>query len=401
MMITPQPFLLFLVDMPSSPAEVALKLVTAMVSFGVWVGGILGTLFLIHFLFTLPMRRTERARLFLDLLEGTLDRGQSVEEMILSVAQSRDRTVGVRFYFLAAYVESGLRFAAALEKVPGFLPPQISAMLAAGDKLGDYKKVLPACREILRDRPVAVRSAVHYLILVVLVFSPAFIVVVMLTTVFVIPKFKEVASGIGVRWGPEQLFVFGNTGWLIGLEVIVSVLLAVAVLVYIGGPQFTRSFKFSQMPVLDWMAWRIPWKQKRLLRTFSAMLSVLLDGGVPEAEAVSLAGACTANEISRRRAQQVIAALQGGVKLDDAVRLFDDSGEFHWRLTNATHARGGFLNALRSWHEALDAKAFQQEEASAHLITSSVVIFNGALVALIATAMFGILVMVLNRMVGI
>ncbi len=398
----PQPFLLFLMDRLFSPAEIALKLVTAMFTFGVWMGVILGTLFLIHFLFTLPMRRTERARLFLDLLEGALDRGQSVEEMILSVAQSQDRTVGVRFYFLAAYVEGGLRFAAALEKVPGFLPPQISAMLAAGDKLGDYKKVLlKLCREILRDRPVAVRSAVHYLILVVLVFSPAFIVVVMLTTVFVIPKFKEVASGIGVRWGPEQLFVFGNTGWLIGLEVIVSVLLAVAVLVYIGGPQFTRSFKFSQMPVLDWLAWRVPWKQKRLLRTFSAMLSVLLDGGVPEAEAVSLAGACTANEISRRRAQQVIAALQGGVKLDDAVRSFDDSGEFHWRLTNATHARGGFLNALRGWHEALDAKAFQQEEASAHLITSSVVIFNGALVALIATAMFGILVMVLNRMVGI
>jgi type II secretory pathway component PulF len=149
------------------------------------------------------------------------------------------------------------------------------------------------------------------------------------------------------------------------------------------------------------MAWSIPWKQKRLLRTFSAMLSVLLDGGVPEAEAVSLAGACTSNEISRRRAQRVIAALERGVKLDDAVRSFDDSGEFYWRLTNATHARGGFLNALRGWHEALDAKAFQQEEATAHFITSGVVIFNGALVALIATAMFGILVVILDRMVGI
>jgi type II secretory pathway component PulF len=400
MMITPQPFLLLLVDIPSSLAEVALKLVTATVSFGVWLGVWLGMLFLIHFLFTLPMRRTERARLFLDLLEGALDRGQSVEEMILSVAQSRDRTVGIRFYFLAAHVESGLRFAAALEKVPGFLPPQISAMLAAGDKLGDFKKVLPACREILRDRPVAVRSAVHYLILVILVFSPVFILVVMLTTVYVIPRFKEVAAGIGVRWSPETLFVFGNTGWLVGLEIIVSMLLAVAVLVYIGGPQFTRWFKFNQFPVLDRMAWRIPWKQKRLLRTFSAMLSVLLDGGVPEAEAVRLAGACTANEITRRRAQRVIAALERGVKLDDAVRSFDDSGEFYWRLTNATHARGGFLNALRGWHEALDAKAFQQEETTAHFITSGVVLFNGALVALIATAMFGILVMILNRMEG-
>jgi type II secretory pathway component PulF len=41
---------------------------------------------------------------------------------------------------------------------------------------------------------------------------------------------------------------------------------------------------------------------KKLQRTFSAMLAVLLDGGVPEAEAVRLAGDCTANEICRRRA---------------------------------------------------------------------------------------------------
>ncbi|HZL77339.1 MAG TPA: type II secretion system F family protein, partial [Candidatus Limnocylindrales bacterium] len=144
------------------------------------------------------------------------------------------------------------------------------------------------------------------------------------------------------------------------------------------------------------ITWRVPWKQKKLQRTFSAMLAVLLDGGVPEAEAVRLAGDSTANEICRRRAQQVIAALEKGIKLDDAVRLFDDSGEFHWRLTNATHAHGGFLNALRGWHEALDAKAFQQEEAATHVLTSGLVILNGLVVALIATAMFGILIAILK-----
>jgi type II secretory pathway component PulF len=123
---------------------------------------------------------------------------------------------------------------------------------------------------------------------------------------------------------------------------------------------------------------------------------VLLDGGVPEAEAVRLAGDCTANEICRRRAQRVIGALQQGIKLDDAVRDFDSSGEFHWRLTNATHARGGFLNALHGWHEALDARAFQQEEATAHAVTSGLVILNGVLVALIAIGMFGILIASVN-----
>jgi type II secretory pathway component PulF len=387
-------------DAQVPPFEVSLEFMVTVIFFIVWVVGIFGVIALIHFLFTLPMRRTERARLFLHLLEAALDRKESVENMILSVAQSQDRTVGVRFHLLATYIESGLSFGAALEAVPRFLPPQISAMLRAGEKLGDFKKVLPACREIIRERPVAVRSAMNYLILVILFFSPVFISVLMGTTIFVIPKFKDVAAAMGVRLWPETLFVFGHTGYLVILQIAISLSMAVAVLIYIGGPGFINRFKFRQIPVVDWMTWRFPWKQKRLQRTFSAMLAVLLDGNVPETEAVRLAGDCTANEICRRRALRAVYALEGGTKLEEALRGFDTSGEFYWRLRNATHSQGGCLNALRGWHEALDAKAFQQEEATAHVITTSVVILNGALVALIATAMFGILIAVLTKMLA-
>jgi hypothetical protein len=333
-----------------------------------------GLLYAVHLLFSLPLRRAERARLFLDLLEGALQRGQSVEAMILSIAQSCDRTVGVRFHMVAAYVESGLRFGEALGKVPRFLPPQITAMLHAGEKLGDLKKVLPACREILRDRPAAVRSGMHYLIVVVLLFSPAFIFIVMMTMLFVVPKFKDVASGMGAQMWPVTTFVFAlvDSGLLLGLEILITLLLLLLTITYVGGPGFVHWFQFNRVPVVDWLAWRVPWKKKRLQRTFSAMLAVLLDGGVPETEAI---------------------------KLDTAVRAFDDSGEFQWRLTNATHAHGGFLDALRGWHEALDAKAFQQEEATAHVLTSGLVVLNGVFVALIATAMFGILMVLLNAMV--
>jgi type II secretory pathway component PulF len=379
----------------SFPVLLFRLLVTVLLTLG-WVGALFGSILLIHFFFTLPLRRAERARLFLELLEGALKRGMTAEEMIFSVAQSRDQTVGLRFHLLAAYIESGVAFRDALEKVPRFLPPQVSAMLRVGEKLGDIKKILPACHEILRDHPAGVRSAVHYLILVILFFSPVFVSVVMMTTVFVIPKFRDVAAGMGTKVWPLTQFVFGHSNWLIGFEITISMLMAVATLIYIGGPQFVRWFQFRGLPFVDWAAWRVPWKQKRLQRTFSAMLAVLLDGGVPEAEAVRLAGDSTANEICRRRAQRVIAALGKGMKLDDAIRMFDDAGEFRWRLTNSTHAHGGFLNALRGWHEALDAKAFQQEEATAHIVTTGLVVLNGALVALIATAMFGMLIMILK-----
>jgi len=353
---------------------------------------------LLHFLLSLPMQRRDRARFFLDLLETALERGQPIESAILSAAESRDRVMGVRFYLVAAHLEDGARLGVALEKIPSFLPPQVNAMLGAGEKLGDLKKVLPACREVLRVAPDTVRCTMHYMVAILLVFAPVSIVMITLISTFVIPKFKEVAAGMNVQLWPITQFVLAlnHSSILVGFEAFLFFALAGVALVYIGGPGLVRWFQFRSIPVVDWIAWRVPWKQKRLQRTFSAMLAVLLDGVVPEAEAVRLAGESTANEICRRRARRVIAALEYGAKLDDAVRAFDDTGEFHWRLTNATHAYGGFLPALRGWHEALDARAFQQEEAMTHVVTSGLVILNGLVVALIAVGMFGILIAVLR-----
>jgi len=357
---------------------------------------------LMHFLLSLPMHRRDRALFFLDLLETVLQRGQPVEQAILAAAENHDRAIGVHFYMVAAHIEGGDRLGEALGKVPGFLPPQITAILRTGEKLGDLKKVLPACREVLRIAPDTVRCTMHYMVAILLLFAPVACFMISLLSVFVVPKFKEVAAGMGVQIWPFTVFVFAlnDSHVLIGFEILVFLALMTVAVLYIGGPGFVRWFQFRSVPVVDWIAWRIPWKQKKLQRTFSAMLAVLLDGGVPEPVAVWLAGDSTANEICRHRARRVVAALEKGVKLDEAVRAFDDTGEFHWRLTNATHARGGFLKALRGWHEALDAKAFQQEEVATHVLTSGLVILNGLVVALIATATFGMLVMILKGMLA-
>jgi type II secretory pathway component PulF len=352
---------------------------------------------LIHYLLSLPMRRRDRALFFLDLMETVLQRGQPVEPAILSAAKKRDCAIGVRFYLVAAHIEGGARLGEALEKVPRFLPPQVNAILRAGEKLGDLKRVLPACREVLRVAPDTVRTTMHYMMAILLLFAPVACFIICLLSAFVIPKFKEVAAGTNAPLWPLTRFVFDNTFWLVAFEIAVFLGLLSVAAIYIGGPGLVRWFQFRSLPVVDWITWRVPWKQKKLQRTFSAMLAVLLDGGVPEAEAVRLAGDSTANEICRRRARRVIAVLEQGVKLDDAVRIFDDSGEYHWRLTNATHAHGGFLAALRGWHESLDAKAFQQEETAAHAIASGLVIMNGVVVGLIATAMFGILIAMLRQ----
>src|ERR1017187_3138883 len=104
---------------------------------------------LIHFLLSLPMRRRDRALFFLDLLETVLQRGQPLEQAILAAAENHDRAIGVHFYMVAAHIEGGDRLGEALEKVPRFLPPQITAILRAGEKLGDLKKVLPDRKSVV------------------------------------------------------------------------------------------------------------------------------------------------------------------------------------------------------------------------------------------------------------
>jgi type II secretory pathway component PulF len=149
--------------------------------------------------------------------------------------------------------------------------------------------------------------------------------------------------------------------------------------------------------VPDHVLYLLPWRRKRLQRDFSAMLAVLLDSGVPEGEAVLLAGESTGNSVLLRRAHKVRARLNEGVKLPEAIRILDDAGELRWRLANALRGAGGFLPALAGWHEALDAKAFQLEQAAAQITTTVVVLLNGMVVACIVIGMFIVLIDLINQ----
>src|SRR6266849_4599837 len=85
--------------------------------------------FVIYFLLTLPLRRKERARLLLDVLELGLNEGRAPEAALIDAASSRDRTFGARFHLLAAHLEKGIYLSSGLDRVPRLLPPEINGML--------------------------------------------------------------------------------------------------------------------------------------------------------------------------------------------------------------------------------------------------------------------------------
>lgn len=359
------------------------RYLTTLLLWGVWIVVNFGFLYLVHWLLTLPMRRAERTRLFLDLVETSLDHGQPVEESLISISQSHDPIMGKKFQRLADQLAKHFRLSDALAKTPQFLPPQISAMFRVGERLGDLKKILPACRHLLKDAVSQTRSALNYLVILTFVITPAVVFLFYLVSTFVMPRFLQIAASMKIGQAAGVEFLLAHRDILILAQLAVLSLLWLTTIIYLGG-----SHVVSWFPVLGRIHYRLPWRRKRMQRDFSAMLAILLDSGVPEPEAVSLAAECTANQIFRRRAARAVEGLKQGMKLSVAVQTMDDAGEFGWRLANAFHARTSFLQALAGWHESLDAKAFQQEQAAAHGITTALVFWSGLFVGAVVVSVF-------------
>jgi type IV pilus assembly protein PilC len=349
-----------------------------------------------YFLLSLPLRRHERGRFFIDLLESNLKQGRSVEQTIIEIAASRDRTLGARFHLLAAHLENGRKLSEALKKVPRLLPPQMSAMLQVGERIGDLAKVLPACRACLRDGLSQLRSAINYLFILALLATPTAVVVRVLAT-FVWPKFQQIFADMDVPVSPLAVWVMEQNQWISVAATLVTLLVYLSAFLYIGGPRVLEWLEEGMFPASHWVVTLLPWRRKRLQRDFSAMLALLLDAGMPEETAVTLAGESTANRAFQRRARKVVEDLRAGVKLTEALLRLDDAGEFRWRLANAVHAHGGFLSALRGWLEWLDAKAFQQQQAAAQAVTTALVLFNGVMVGSVVVGIFDSLVAIIRE----
>lgn len=384
----------------SDPAMALLQV--ALVVFSLIIGLAIewGIVYTLYFLVTLPMRRNERTRLFLDLLELGLKDGQTPENAILNAASSNDASLGVRFHLVAAHLQNGLRLSAALAHVPRFLPAQIVATLNAGERIGDIKKMLPACRRVTGDGVSQVRGALNYVLILGIAVLPTAIIIAAMLNMMVVPKFKEVFQGMfeGATLPGFTQALFAAHSYIFLAQILVILAIWLLTFAYLGGPRAYRWFRFVLPGAPDWIQYHLPWRRKRLQRDFSAMLAVLLDAHVPESEAILLAADGTANEIIRRRGEKIRARLGQGVKLPEAIRALDDTGELQWRLANALRRGRDFLSALNGWHEALDSKAFQQEQAAAQITTTALVLFNGFIIAAVVIGMFLPLIALLNHM---
>jgi type II secretory pathway component PulF len=353
---------------------------------------LLGVAWTLQYLVSLPLRRREKMRVLLDLIEDGLRHGHTPEQTLRAWRLTRDASLGRAAARLADAVAGGKSFADAIEAESGVFPASVRMMLRSGHQAGNLELVIPACRGHLDDALGEVRSAHDYLIVLALGVSPFWVLIFLMLSVFVFPKFAQIATDMGGH--PPGLFAFmmQHHGWLVWVQAVVMTLCYAGATLYLGGPKL-HAWLDRRLPGLnDWLAARVPWRRLRLTRDFSSMLGILLDAGVPEPRALQLAAESTANRPFERLAHRAQEALARGTALPEALRLVDKSGQLAWRLRAAASTRDRFMTALAGWHEALDAEAFQREQAASQCITVALVVLNGFFVGLLAVSVFGWLI---------
>jgi type II secretory pathway component PulF len=297
---------------------------------------------------------------------------------------------------VAGHLDAGARLSEALAAVPEFLPPRFNAMLRVGLETVEPSRLASLCSRGLTDARSQVLGAMNYLMVMVFAVGPVACCVFSMLVVFVLPKYQAIMQELDVPPPPLLQWLLANAGLLIGVMASLSLLLLLAMVLYVGGPRLSRKLQRTVFPWTDRVAWALPWKRNRLRRDFIASLAASLDAGVPEARAVSLAADATASTVAMRKAGRMTRGLGQGRSLLDVLGCMDRSKELEWRVRNAVHGSTGFAPALRGWIEALDARAFRQEQVAAQVATTALVLWFGLIVGLIVVGVFQPLIAIIN-----
>jgi type IV pilus assembly protein PilC len=335
-----------------------------------------------------PIQRREQTRFFLYLLAQAEESGQSIEQIIISLSKGGEQPLGPQFDRVARHIESGLNLPEALAREPGCLPAQVVAIYKVGHETGDVSMVLPVAQENHRENGESVFSGLIYHVIVL---SIAVMIVGILMT-YVIPKFKAIFADM-----LEPGEVLPEFTMLV-LKISDTIKNNAAALFIPLLLLFGVWFYCEKKGWLDMFWLLIPWHRKRLQRDYSRVLALLLDSGMPEEKAIELAAQSTSNRTIEKRARKVIAGLQSGMNLTEAIKLMDDSREFQWRLTNALQTDGKFVDSLSGWHQSLSARADRQHRSFASLIEATMILLLGLIIGSIMIGMFLPLIKLMDKL---
>src|SRR6185369_17229507 len=104
-------------------------------------------------------------------------------------------------------------------------------------EIGDVSRVLPACRQLLNDVVSQTRDAVNYLPVLAFIIMPVVPVVLLIISIFVLPKFEMISRDMGAVMPAFSEAIFHGRHSLVAIEFFVMFFFQALIFFYIAGPR--------------------------------------------------------------------------------------------------------------------------------------------------------------------
>lgn len=334
-----------------------------------------------------PLRWVARSRIFLNTLDAAFKGGQPVDRTLMDLAARGDRSMGIQFHAVAAWLRAGVPLHKALELVPRFLPRPLQALVIYGSQSGRLQELLPVGRRMMREisgrevnRPQGLIAGI--------VIGTALIGISGLLVTFVVPKFVAIGEDMGVPLGPLLVGLSSYYGVWVKLHLVVIGVMILFFNYVAGGAAMLAWVQRRRPRVADFVHRVCPWQGMRARERFAMMLARLLDLGLPEEEAVTWAGRFSGNRYLERTAAEVIGELRDGAGLQRASGRMKLGGDFEFRFAAAKASGRPLSEALDEWLEGMSVRAQLREKLVVEMAEVGFTVYNAAIVGLLAAAVF-------------
>jgi type IV pilus assembly protein PilC len=343
-----------------------------------------------HRYFKMPIRLSDKQKVFAQLAT-LIDAGIRVPEALDIVANQVDHA-GLQeiMHDIARQVAEGVSLSSALSVYPHIANQIMVQLVKAGEESGQLAQMLNAlCNHLdtMQDFYRQIRSALLLPVITLLFFLG----ILMIIFIVIMPRFIDIFTSMNKNIPPL-------TQWLLHISdfmrsPVMGLLCAVIALIVVFMWRFTRSGKGRSF--LDRLLLRTPListiLQQRFLAYVMQTLSVLLAGGMPLLQALTVVRSSIKNSQFASQVEILIGEIESGSSLSDAmarhvdhilsqdviamVEVAEASGRLPFLLDRVAHAYQNRVHQRLAWFTLL--------------LQPTVMIILGLLVALLIFAVYG------------
>lgn len=337
-----------------------------------------------------PITLSDRAKAF-SQLATLIDAGILLPDALDIVANQVDHVeLQEIMHIIAKQVMEGSSFSAVLTDYPAVANHLIIQLIKAGEESGQLAQVLDAvCTHLhmMQDFYRRIRAALLLPAITLLFFGSIFLLIF----IVIIPRFIALFTAMGTAIPPLTYYLIKISDFIRSwyMVLFITVILLISSILW----RFTR--QTAGRKILDIMLLRLPYigriMQYRFLAYSMQALSILLAGGIPLLQALTIVGTGNQNYCFKQQVRLLAMDIETGSSLSDAMARHT-AGIFSQdivAMVEVAEASGRLPLLLDRVAQVYDTRVAERLAWLTLLIQPLIMLILGLLVAILILAVYG------------